>query len=106
MADRPTREELLKRMGIEDANFRDYLKKSAHFVNSLDKNQKRFHLEHLPERTVEQVAESLGPDVTEEDVRLLFAEAPPIDGVMYVMCCKHLRHLPHLPHGPKHPDAR
>ena len=110
MTNRVDREDLLKRIGIDDGDFRDYLKKSVQFIDSLDREQRKFHLDHLPTRTIEQVAESLGPDVTEDDVRLLFAEAPPVEGVMFVMCCHKYRKHPNEPlkppiKPPTKPDA-
>ena len=39
----PTREELLDRMGINDPDLREYLRKHVAFVKSLNSSQRKFH---------------------------------------------------------------
>lgn len=83
-----SREQMLKRMGIKDADFRDYLTKHAAFLKSLNASQRKFHHSNIPRKKVGEVAKSLGPDVTSEHVKRLFKEAPPVMGVMSVSCCR------------------
>jgi hypothetical protein len=82
-----TREHMLKRMGIKDEDFRDYLKKHASFVKSLNASQRKFHHQNTPKKKVADVAKSLGPEVTTEHIKKLFKEAPPVRGLMGVSCC-------------------
>jgi hypothetical protein len=82
-----TREQMLKRMGIKDDDFRDYLRKHTKFLKSLNASQKRFHHKNTPKKKVDEVAQSLGPNVTPEHVKSLFKEAPPVQGMMAVSCC-------------------
>lgn len=82
------REAMLKKMGIGDADFRDYLTKSAAFVASLNEAQLDFHLNSKhPTLTVTEAAAAFGPDVTEEDISKLFEEAPPVASVMFTNAC-------------------
>ncbi len=84
----PTRKELLERMSIGDEEFRDYLKKHHSFLKSLNPSQRKFHEGNTQTpKTVESVAQSLGRDVTPEDIKSLFEEAPPVEGMMGVRCC-------------------
>jgi hypothetical protein len=83
-----TREQMLKKMGIKDEDFRDYLTKHANFLNSLNANQKKFHHRNTPKKKVAEVAKTLGPKVTPEHVKKLFQEAPPVQGMMAVNCCR------------------
>lgn len=74
-----TREEMLSKLGIGDADFRDYLTKVAAFRSSLNANQLAFFNRTLP--TVSQVAAAFGPGVTTSDIESLSAEAPPVNGI-------------------------
>ncbi len=74
-----TREEMLEKLGIGDADFRDYLNKVSAFRNSLNPNQLALFHRTLP--SVSQVAAAFGPDATESDVESLCAEAPPLHGI-------------------------
>jgi hypothetical protein len=82
------REQMLKQMGIKDEDFRDYLKKHAAFLKSLNAKQKNFHHKNTPKQKVAEVAKSLGPDVTTDHIKKLFKEAPPVQGVMAIRCCQ------------------
>ena len=82
-----THEQMLKKMKIKDDDFKDYLKKHAEFLNSLNASQKSFHHRNTPKMKVGEVAKSLGPNVTPEHVKSLFKEAPPVRGLMAVSCC-------------------
>lgn len=82
-----TREKMLDRMGITDEDFRDYLGKYSTFLNSLKHGQQEFHYAHAGRSTVEEVAKSLGPDVTAKDIERLFAECPPVEGILFARCC-------------------
>jgi hypothetical protein len=75
-----TREEMLSKMGIGDADFRDFLTKLSAFRNSLNPAQQKFFDGSKP--TVDQVAKSFGPGATAGDVEKLFAEAPPQNGII------------------------
>ncbi len=84
----PTREELLDRMGINDPDLRDYLRKHVAFVKSLNSSQRKFHEKNTgTPRPVEAVAKSLGADVTPEHIKGLFEEAPLVEGMAGVSCC-------------------
>jgi hypothetical protein len=84
----PTREELLHRMGINDPDFRDYLRKHVAFLKSLNSSQRKFHEKNTQTpRSVDAIAKSLGPDVTHEHIKNLFEEAPPVEGMAGVSCC-------------------
>ncbi len=78
-----TREEMLSKLGIGDADFRDYLTKVAAFRSSLNENQLALFHRSLP--NVSQVASAFGPDVKESDIHSLSAEAPPMNGVACFM---------------------
>jgi hypothetical protein len=82
-----TRQQMLDLMGITDEDFRDYLRKYCSFLNSLEPRQREFHYDHAGRSTVEEVAKSLGPDVTAKDIEHLFAECPPVRGVVIMECC-------------------
>lgn len=83
-----TRKELLDRMGIDDQDFRDYLRKHDAFLKSLNPSQRKFHEGNTQTpRPVEAVAKSLGHDVTPEHIKSLFEEAPPVEGMMNIRCC-------------------
>ncbi|HSY02752.1 MAG TPA: hypothetical protein VK819_11380 [Acidobacteriaceae bacterium] len=75
-----TREDMLKKMGIGDGDFRDYLTKLSAFRNSLNAAQRAFFDGGKP--TVDQMAKWFGPDATAGDVEKLFAEAPPQNGII------------------------
>ncbi|MGC2619304.1 MAG: hypothetical protein WA414_09710 [Acidobacteriaceae bacterium] len=81
-----TREEMLSKMGISDADFRDYLTKLTAFRASLNPAQQAFFDRGKP--TVAQAAHAFGPGATAEDVEKLFAEAPPQNGII----CTEWRH--------------
>lgn len=83
-----TREQMLKKIGIKDEDFRDYLKKHTEFLNSLNDGQKEFHFKNRPKKKVKEIAQSLGPNVTSEQIKSLFEEAPPTLGVSAIGCCK------------------
>ena len=82
-----TRQEMLNRLGIKDHEFRDYLRKLCHFLNSLDATQREFHYKHAGTKTVEQLAKSFGPHVTTKDIEELLSECPPVHGICIVECC-------------------
>jgi hypothetical protein len=82
-----SREQMLQQLGIKDEDFRDYLKKHASFLKSLNANQKKFHHKNTPKQKVKEVAQSLGPAVTTDHIKKLFKEAPPVQGVMAIRCC-------------------
>jgi hypothetical protein len=82
------RTEMLNKMGIGDDDFRDYLKKSSDYLATLNEAQMKFHTNSKPPTaTIAQAAASLGPDVTAEDIQQLFAEAPPIEGILFTNYC-------------------
>jgi hypothetical protein len=83
-----TRAELLARLNMSDADFRGYLTNYTTFLNGLNANQLAFHKKNNKLKSIAAVAASLGPDVTADDVKALFAQAPP-DGnmMMAVSCC-------------------
>ena len=83
-----THEQMLKKMGIKDEDFKDYLKKHTKFLNSLNASQKKFHHRNTPKKKVDEVAKSLGPNVTQDHVKSLFKEAPPVQGLMAISCCR------------------
>jgi hypothetical protein len=82
-----TREQMLNKLGTTDDDFRDYLRKFNSFLNSLKPMQREFHHNHVGKMTVKELAKSFGPDVTEEDIELLFEECPPVQGVFFTACC-------------------
>jgi hypothetical protein len=82
-----THEQMLN-MGIKDEDFKDYLKKHTKFLNSLNASQKKFHHRNTPKKKVDEVAKSLGPNVTQDHVKSLFKEAPPVQGLMAISCCR------------------
>jgi hypothetical protein len=82
-----TREQMLAPIGITEEDFGDYLTKYGSFLKSLKPGQREFHYDHAGRSTVEEVAKSLGPDVTAKDIERLFAECPPVDGVVSARCC-------------------
>jgi hypothetical protein len=82
-----TSDELLNRMGIKRGDFEDYSKKVSLFLESLNEDEKRFYYRNNG-RTVEQIAKSLGPDVTCEDVEKLFDCSPRTHILMLaIQCC-------------------
>jgi hypothetical protein len=83
-----TRQQMLDEMGITDESFRDYLRKYCSFLNSLEPSQRAFHYEHAGQEGVEEVAKSLGPDVTAREIEHLFAECPPVRGIVVMQCCR------------------
>jgi hypothetical protein len=85
---RVSREELLARMGIASDDFEDYVNKIALLVESLNKDEKRFYYRNNG-RTVEQIAKSLGPDVTTEDIETLFRCVPRFEVFLALACCGH-----------------
>ena len=82
-----TRQQMLDKIGITDEHFRDYLRKYCSFLNSLERIQRDFHYDHVGRSTVEEVAKSLGPDVSAKDIEHLFAECPPVEGILFARCC-------------------
>jgi hypothetical protein len=83
-----TREQMLKKIGLKDEDFRDYLKKHTEFLNSLNVSQKKFHFKNRPKKKVKEIAKSLGPNCTSEHIMLLFEEAPPVLGISPIGCCR------------------
>jgi hypothetical protein len=79
-------EELLLRMGIKKDDFEDYKKKFSSFFASLNDDEKEFHIRNN-KRTAEQIAKSLGSDVSVKDVEHLFRGAPHIDHIFPIGCC-------------------
>lgn len=84
-----TRRQMLDQIGITDEHFRDYLRKYSSFLKSLEPSQREFHYDHAGKSTVDEVAKSLGPDVTTKDIEQLFAESPPVHGICIIECCRH-----------------
>jgi hypothetical protein len=74
-----TRDEMLEKLGIGDADFRDYLNKVSAFRNSLNTNQLALFHRTLP--SVSQLAAVFGSDAAESDIEGLFAEAPAVHGI-------------------------
>ncbi len=83
-----TRAEMLTKMGISDADFRDYLTKHGTFLKSLNESQTAFHKRNNPGTPVNDIARSLGPGVTSTHVKTLFSELPPVQGVSPTNCCR------------------
>jgi hypothetical protein len=69
-----SRADMLKQMNITDADFTDYLNQYNTFFNGLNPNQKAFHLRNNKTR-LGDIAASLGPTATPDDVQQLFAGA-------------------------------
>jgi RNA recognition motif-containing protein len=82
-----TRQQMLDKMRITDEDFRDYLRKHSVFLNSLEPRQREFHHHHVGKMTVEELAKAFGPDVTAKDIESLFAECPPVHGILFARCC-------------------
>ena len=83
-----TRQEILKRMAIKEADFHDYVKKISKFFDSLNEDERQFYIRNNG-RTVEQIARSLGKDVTIADVELVFNQVPRVFQVCILACCGH-----------------
>jgi hypothetical protein len=81
-----TREQMLKKMGINDQDFVDYLKKHNAFFTSLNSDQQDFHIRHHG-RKVEQIKQSLGQDATTQDVEVLFGQTLSVVGIAPISCC-------------------
>jgi len=60
-------EEMLKKLGLTEAQHRDLMTKLLHFCRSLDDSQKKVVKDNLP--TLEEAARSFGPDVSVEDFK-------------------------------------
>jgi hypothetical protein len=83
----PSTNDLLARLNMSAADFNGYLEAYASFLNLLNAQQLAFHKKNN-HNLAAQVAKSLGPDVSVNDVKALFAAAPPdASGVMPVSCC-------------------
>jgi tellurite resistance protein len=80
-------DELLKRMKISKEEFDLYKSDVSKFFDGLDGPEKEFYVRNNA-RTAEQIAKSLGDDVTAKDIEQLFAGAPCIRGMFVVSCCK------------------
>lgn len=83
-----TRDQMLARMGIGEADFRDYLQKYSKFVASLNEVQRKFHKKNAPGKTVGKIARSLGPDASPEEVQELFQDAPADGLTLLINCCR------------------
>jgi hypothetical protein len=82
------REQMLEKMGLSDEEFRGYLTKSKAFVDSLSPAQLKFHLDSKgPGMSVDKAAAAFGPEVTADHINDLFAEAPPVHGVLFTNSC-------------------
>jgi hypothetical protein len=78
-----TKKEMLEKMGFSNKDFQDYVAKSTQFVESLNKKQRRFHLNSKhPPVSLEVAAKAFGADVTAKQLMDLFGEAPIVDGVL------------------------
>lgn len=62
-----TRDEMLNKMGLTDAEHRDLMAKFTAFQNSLNANQKRVMSRSVV--SLSQAAKSFGPNVTADDVQ-------------------------------------
>jgi hypothetical protein len=80
-------DELLMRMKISKEEFDVYKSDVSKFLDDLDDSEKEFYVRNNA-RTAEQIAKSLGEDVTERDIEQLFAGAPCVDGMFLISCCK------------------
>lgn len=81
-------DELLKRMGIKERDFKEYVSKVSHLFNSLNKDEQQFYLKNNG-RTLAQIAKSLGSDVTVGDVEVLWGGVPRIGEICILACCGH-----------------
>lgn len=61
------RDEMLRKLGLTDAQYRDLMGKLLTFCQSLDDSQKRVVRHNLP--NLEEAARSFGPDVSVEDFK-------------------------------------
>lgn len=76
-----TRDQMLKRLGLEEAELKDLLAKYAEFHKKLSPQQRAVITRSLP--SVEDATKSFGPDVTAEDLQALFD--PNSTGAMFSM---------------------
>jgi hypothetical protein len=81
-------EELLLRMGIKKDEWDDYKTKFSSFFASLNDEEKKFHIRNN-ERTAEEIAKSLGEDVTVKDIERLFKGVPHFEIMFPINCCRH-----------------
>lgn len=65
-----TREEMLKRLGVTEAELRDFLHRFSQFAASLDPKQRAMLERSMP--SMEEARKAFGPDVSEEDLLKLF----------------------------------
>jgi hypothetical protein len=83
----PNTVELLKRLNMSADDFNGYMAAYANFLNLLNAQQLAFHMKNN-RKLAAQVARSLGPDVSVDDIKALFAAAPAdASGMMPVSCC-------------------
>lgn len=61
------RDEMLKKLRLTEAQYRDLMAKYVTFCKSLDNSQKRVVRHNMPK--LEKAAKSFGPDVTVEDFK-------------------------------------
>ena len=71
----PSDDELLRRIGLTDAELRDLQAKFHQFASGLDPAQKNSLLNSIP--TAAEAAESLGPDVTAAQLEKFIRDRSP-----------------------------
>jgi len=77
-----THEEMLKKLGLTDQQFRDLLKKHSDFLNSLDPAQQAVIKRSTP--TLAHAAASFGPGASETDVSDMLKRATPPNATAFI----------------------
>jgi hypothetical protein len=72
-------DEMLRKLGLNDVQFRDLLAKLNKLMLSLDTKQRDVVTSSLP--TLSEAARSFGPGVSESDLEAFLEEAWPADGI-------------------------
>jgi hypothetical protein len=65
-------DEMLRKLGLTEAQYRDLMDKFLKFCQGLDEDQKKLVRHNLP--SLEQAAKSFGPDVSVEDFKKFVGE--------------------------------
>lgn len=63
------KDEMFRKLGIEEPEYKELLAKFAAFFNSLDDNQKKIINAWMPK--YDQIAKAFGPDVSVDELRKL-----------------------------------
>jgi hypothetical protein len=74
-----THDEMLKKLGLNEQQFRDLLARLHDLMLSLDPQQRIVVTSSLP--TLAEAARSFGPNVSESDLEEFLEEAWPADGI-------------------------